>query len=175
MNPFILSASPHFYEDSIRDWLYQNNIYSAGIFLKDYRKVFSFFERELTPKDVKVQGLYKLNHLLDIIFLTGIPDFLVLMGDNFESDPLVYNVFGRLLLGVTGPRDMWVQLQQTRPFMFNRRQKISVLNKLYQMASLVKSSNVKPKIDIYIRMRSEKDKLAFKVDEEFENIKFISY
>ena len=72
-HPFIVSASPHFYEDAIRDWLYQTHIYTAGIFLKDYRKVLSPFEMSLTPKDLKIQGLYKLNHLLDILLMTGIP------------------------------------------------------------------------------------------------------
>ena len=62
-HPFILSASPHFYEDAMRDWLYKNNIFSAGIFLKDYRQFFSFLEGDLTAKDLKGQGLYKLNHL----------------------------------------------------------------------------------------------------------------
>ena len=36
-HPFIVSASPHFYENTIRDWLYRNGIYDASIFLKDYR------------------------------------------------------------------------------------------------------------------------------------------
>ena len=61
--PFILSASPHFYEKAIRDWLYQNEIYTGNIFLKDYRKVFSLFEGDLTPKDLKAHGFYKLNYL----------------------------------------------------------------------------------------------------------------
>lgn len=39
-HPFILTASPHFYEEAIRDWLYQHKIFSAGIFLKDYRQIF---------------------------------------------------------------------------------------------------------------------------------------
>ncbi len=175
LHPFILSASPHFYEDSIRDWLYQNNIYSAGIFLKDYRKILAVLERELTPKDIKMQGLYKLNHLLDIIFLTGIPDHLVLIGDNFESDPLIYQTFAKFLLGEIGARSLWVELQRSRPFLINRRQKITVLNKLYHLSSMVKISKVRPKIDVYIRMRFTGDKMILDNVDKIRNLSFFTY
>ena len=63
-HPFILSASPHFYEDAMRDWLYNKQIFTAGLFLKDYRKIFSLTEGDLTPKDLKVQGRVLNNSML---------------------------------------------------------------------------------------------------------------
>ena len=102
-HPFILSSSPHFYESAIRDWLYAQGIYRAGIFLKDYRRVFSLVETILTLKDIRTQGLYKLNQLLDILLMTGIPHKLVLLGDNFEEDPAIYAVIILLLYQKKNP------------------------------------------------------------------------
>ena len=157
--PFILSASPHFYEAAIRDWLYQHNIYSAGLFLKDYRKVFDFFERELTTKDIKKQGLYKLNHLLDIIFMVGIPEKIILMGDNFESDPLIYTIFEKLINRKVTARDMWLKVRGEAPFMLNRSQKSQILNKMYQLSSMASKMSKDIDVQIYIRKTSEDDVL----------------
>jgi len=97
--PFIVSASPHFYEKPIRDWLYQNNIYTSNIFLKDYRTIFSLFQGELATKDIKSQGFYKFNTIVNILLMTGIPDDLVLMGDGFESDTIIYLALASILVG----------------------------------------------------------------------------
>lgn len=70
--PFILSASPHFYEVAIRNWLYQNGLYIGQVFLKDYRDFISIFDGRLTTKDLKKQGFYKLNQLVDILLMIGI-------------------------------------------------------------------------------------------------------
>ncbi len=166
-HPFILSASPHFYEDPIRDWLYQNKIFTAGIFLKDYRLVFNVLQSELTTKDIKVQGLYKLNHLLDIILMTGIPDELTLMGDNFESDPLIYLTLAALLTGEIDPWALWNNVRRLESFQLNSKQNGQFLNKLYQMKSLLKhkmsqteSQNTgAPKLTIYIRKTHRDDSL----------------
>jgi len=175
-HPFILSASPHFYEDAIRDWLYKNKIYTAGIFLKDYRKVFSLFEGDLTTKDLKVQGLYKLNHLLDIILMTGIPDKLVMMGDNFESDPLIYLTFAIVLQGESDPWTVWNKVKELESFRLNPKQNSQFLNKLYQIKSMITQREeqrigkmggvegtdsgirARPEIEIYIRKRGVDDR-----------------
>jgi hypothetical protein len=136
-HPFILSASPHFYEDAMRDWLYQNQIFTAGIFLKDYRHIFSILEGDLTPKDLKIQGLYKLNHLLDILLMTGIPDQLVLMGDNFESDPVIYAALAIILTQKTDPWKIWKTMKKHKAFTSSRRQEAQMLNKIYQLQNLV--------------------------------------
>lgn len=163
-HPFILSASPHFYEDSIRDWLYKNSIFSAGIFLKDYRHVFSFLDGELTTKDLKLQGLYKLNHLLDILLMTGIPDDLILMGDNFESDPTIYLTLAKILKEDIDPWVIWNELKQQDIFQLKKKQNSQFLNKIYQLDNLLtrKRKEARHKritIKIYIRKRSPKDKL----------------
>lgn len=163
-HPFILSASPHFYEDAMRDWLYKNNIFSAGIFLKDYRHFFSFLDGELTTKDLKFQGLYKLNHLLDILLMTGIPDELVLMGDNFESDPAIYLTLTRILKEEVDPWVIWNDVKEQDIFQLKKKQNSQFLNKIYQLDNLLtrkrKERNGK-KIDIkiFIRKRFAKDEL----------------
>lgn len=164
-HPFILSASPHFYEDAMRDWLYKNNIFSAGIFLKDYRHFFSFLDGELTTKDLKSQGLYKLNHLLDILLMTGIPDELVLMGDNFESDPAIYLTLTRILKEEVDPWVIWNDIKEEDIFQLKKKQNSQFLNKIYQLDNLLtrkrKEQNFKNiEIKIYIRKRFPKDELV---------------
>ncbi len=161
-NPFILSASPHFYEEAMRDWLYQHQIYTAGIFLKDYRKVLSFLDGDLTPKDLKVQGLYKLNHLLDILGMTGLPDELVLMGDNFESDPVIYLTLAMILLGDQKPWQLWRELKENDAFQLSKRQDANFLDKIYQLQNQLerRQGRSKPKLTIYIRKQFSEDKLV---------------
>ena len=164
-HPFILSASPHFYEDAMRDWLYKNNIFSAGIFLKDYRHFFSFLEGDLTSKDLKGQGLYKLNHLLDILLMTGIPDELVLMGDNFESDPIIYLTLVKMLTMNIDPWIIWNSIKSTDVFQLKRKQNSQLLNKIFQLNNLLNrkkktAPHKKMIIKIYIRKRSSDDQLA---------------
>jgi phosphatidate phosphatase APP1 len=168
-HPFILSASPHFYEDAIRDWLYKRDIYTAGIFLKDYREVFSIFEGALTPKDLKIQGLYKLNHLIDILLMAGLPDELALMGDNFESDPIIYATLSLLLEDRIPAWNLWKQLNQHEKFQLTKRQKSKILNKIYQLESAVENfkdnaehnseRDFPPKIKIHIRKKAQESAL----------------
>jgi hypothetical protein len=163
-HPFILSASPHFYEDAMRDWLYKNNIFSAGIFLKDYRHFFSFLEGDLTTKDLKSQGLYKLNHLLDILLMTGIPDELVLMGDNFESDPIIYLTLVKILTMDVDPWIIWNNIREEEVFQLKKKQNSQLLNKIFQLDNLInrkKKNNPGKKIliKIYIRKRFSSDQL----------------
>jgi hypothetical protein len=171
-HPFVLSASPHFYEEAIRDWLYQHKIYTAGIFLKDYRKVFSIFEGDLTPKDLKIQGLYKLNQLLDIILMTGLPDSLMLMGDNFESDPIIYLTLSRLLKEEMEPWALWNQLKGRDAFQLTRKQNAQFLNKIYQISSLINiykgvhGRSYIPDLKILIRKKKFEDQLNLPTDYE---------
>ena len=136
-HPFILSASPHFYENAMQDWLYQNHIYTAGIFLKDYRNIFSFFSGELTPKDLKVQGTYKLNHIFDLLLMTGIPDQLVMIGDNFESDPVIYLVMTMILKDTIAPWNLWNKVKKRDAFQLTRKQNSQFLNKIYQLDNML--------------------------------------
>lgn len=153
-NPFILTASPHFYENAIRDWLYKNEIYTAGIFLKDYRKVFSIIEGDLYPKDIKAQGFYKLNHLVDILLMTGIPEELVLMGDGFESDPLIYLLLKKILTQGIEPWDIWREVRNESAFRLTTKQNTFFLNKTYSLRNLVKNSEFPlKKFTIHIRKK----------------------
>ena len=159
-HPFILSASPHFYENAIRDWLYQNKIYTAGIFLKDVRQVFSLWDGDLTPKDITNQGLYKLNQLLDMINMTDIPDELVLMGDNFESDPVIYLALSQMLQNQEDPWVIWKNLKEHKDFKLNKKQNSKFLSKIFQIKTLINNRKIKEKdfqikIKIFIRTKSE--------------------
>jgi len=165
-HPFILSASPHFYEAAIRDWLYKNKIYTAGIFLKDYREVFSFSAGDLAPKDLKVQGLYKLNHLLDIIIMTGVPDKLVLMGDNFESDPIIYLTLTSILIDDKDPWIFWNSLKKHESFQLNEKQNSQFLGKIFQIQTILGERKSKQPLDIKILIRKKGKEDILKIDSD---------
>lgn len=150
--PFILSASPHFYENAIRDWLYQNQIFTGNIFLKDYRNIFSFFEGEMTTKDLKSQGFYKLNSIVNILLMTGIPDDLVLVGDGFESDTIIYLSLAAILVGRYDPWTLWNNIKREESFKLTNQQHFRFLSKFYQLKNM---SDAKPrgKLKIYIRCK----------------------
>ncbi len=169
-HPFILSASPHFYEDAMRDWLYQNQIYTAGIFLKDYRHIFSLFEWDLTPKDLKIHGLYKLNHLLDMLLMTGVPDNLILMGDNFESDPAIYMALSKMLREDMDPWLIWKSLIKHDAFASNKKQDSQILNKIYQLQNLVnrRDQNGQSRSQIKIFIRKKGDEKEVNLPEDFK-------
>ena len=149
--PFILSASPHFYEKSIRDWLYQQEIYSADILLKDYRKIISVLDGLLTTKDLKSQGFYKLNQLVSIINMTGLPDELILMGDGFESDPLIYLLLDKILENKSEPWQIWNNVKKLKAFKLSKKQDSLFLNKVYQLQNEIQRKGSITKTKIHIR------------------------
>jgi len=155
--PFILSASPHFYENAIRDWLYQHEIYTAGIFLKDYRRFFSPFEGNLRAKDLKIHGFYKLHHLINILLMTGIPNRLVLMGDIFESDLSIYLALCALLKQDVEARDLWNSLNRLPSFKFSLKQNSQILDKLYQLETMLGPQHDNIDIKIYIRRKNQSE------------------
>ena len=121
----------------MRDWLYTRGIHPTGIFLKDYRKIFSLFDLELTAKDIKNQGIYKLGQLINILLMTGPPQDLALIGDNFELDPLIYLTLAMILRGNHRPWDIWNQLKQEEDFKLNKHQDADFLNKMYLLEGLM--------------------------------------
>lgn len=148
--PFILSASPHFYEKAIRDWLYNHQIYAGNIFLKDYRNLFSLSEGILTTKDIKNQGFYKLNQLINILLMTGIPNELVLMGDGFESDIFIYSTLSAVLKDNIDPWKVWNMVKREKAFRLTSKQTSQFLSKFYQLGELKKQVG-KCEMKIYIR------------------------
>lgn len=152
--PFVVSASPHFYENAIRDWLYQRQIFTGNIFLKDYRNIFSFFEGDLSTKDLKSQGFYKLNTIVNILLMTGIPDELVLIGDGFESDTIIYLTLAAVLVGRYDPWTLWNNIKKEESFRLTNQQHFRFLSKFYQLKNM---SDAHPKgtLRIYIRCRPE--------------------
>lgn len=157
--PFILSASPHFYENAIRDWLYQNKIYAGNIFLKDYRNFFSPTQGILSAKDLKEQGFYKLNQLIRILLMTKMPNKLILMGDSFESDEFIYLVMASVLLKKSDPWQVWQEIKNDKIFNFTSKQNSQFLTKLYQLGELAKASK-EIELKIYIRCKENNIKEA---------------
>lgn len=152
--PFVVSASPHFYENAIRDWLYQHQIFTGNIFLKDYRNIFSFFEGDLSTKDLKSQGFYKLNNIVNILLMTGIPDELALVGDGFESDTVIYLTLAAVLVGGYDPWILWNSIKREESFRLTNQQHFRFLSKFYQLKNM--SANRGPtKVSIYIRCKKE--------------------
>lgn len=150
--PFVVSASPHFYENAIRDWLYKRQIFTSNIFLKDYRSIFSFFEGDLTRKDLKSQGFYKLNHIVNILLMTGIPDELVLVGDGFESDTLIYLTLAAVMVDRYDPWTLWNNVKREESFRLTNQQHFRFLSKFYQLKNM-SDAHPKPKLKIFIRCK----------------------
>ena len=168
--PFVVSASPHFYENAIRDWLYQRQIFTGNIFLKDYRSIFSFFEGDLSTKDLKSQGFYKLNNIVNILLMTGIPDELVLVGDGFESDTLIYLTLAAVLVGRYDPWTLWNHIKKEESFKLTNQQHFRFLSKFYQLKNLSEAKKVN-EVKIHIRCKdSNIDQLRNRVfNLEFAN------
>lgn len=150
--PFVVSASPHFYENAIRDWLYSHHIFTGNIFLKDYRSIFSFFEGDLSTKDLKSQGFYKLNNIVNILLMTGIPDDLVLIGDGFESDTIIYLTLAAVLVGRYDPWTIWNLIKREESFKLTNQQHFRFLSKFYQLKNM-SDAHRKGKVRIFIRCK----------------------
>lgn len=149
--PFIVSASPHFYEHPIKDWLYQQEIYTSNIYLKDYRKIFSLFNDEWTSKDIVKQTYYKIFHLLDIILQCDLPREMIMIGDDHEADPEVYLLCRALLLRKISPNQLWKMLQHKPNLVMTPKQSSILLLKLYEVESLMDRKFYVPQIKIFIR------------------------
>lgn len=154
--PFILSASPHFYENAIRDWLYQNEIFAGSIFLKDYRDFISLFSGDLSRKDLTKHGYYKLNQLVEILLMTGIPSQLVLIGDGFESDPFIYLTLRALIKDKVDPWSLWKSIKNHNIFHFNNKQDSYFLTKFYRLSEMSRKMD---QIDLKIHIRATKENI----------------
>ena len=104
-----------------------------------------------------------MNHLLDILLMTGIPKKMVLIGDNFESDPLIYVSLLQLMQDRHDPWDIWNRLRKDASFKLTNRQNSHFLAKIYQLQNHLqnykKQYNTTPDLTIYIRKKNEDDQL----------------
>lgn len=152
-HPFVVSSSPHFYEKAIRDWLYNNEIYTSHIFLKDYRKIFSIDEGDLRPKDLRSHGFYKLDNLVNILLMTSLPKELILVGDSFESDMTIYLTLYAALKRHIDPWQLWNQVRSLESFRLTNKQNSRFLSKFYKINSMSKKGDLD--IKIFIRCKEE--------------------
>ncbi|MFZ8934702.1 MAG: hypothetical protein ACO2ZP_12470, partial [Bacteriovoracaceae bacterium] len=132
----------------------------------------------LSPKDIKVHGLYKLNHLLNIILQSGFPSEVVMIGDSHESDPMIYLIFSKLLKGSRDPWAVWNSIKQFPIFKSSKSQSSKILNKFYQLKNLKLRHKEEQdiKVSIYIRRikKNEKLKIPSALEKDAQNITFFN-
>lgn len=152
--PFIVSASPHFYELAIRKWLAAEQLPQCPMTLKNYRDIFSIWHDRLSVKDLLIHGNYKLHAMLDILIMTGIPEELVLIGDSSETDPEIYLLLKNLLTSEESVWELWQKFKDNKCFKLTPRQSSQILRKINTLKgkiNLAQGRGVKVKIQIYIR------------------------
>lgn len=154
-HPFIVSASPHFYELAIRRWLDTAKIPQCPITLKNYRDIFSLWHERLSFKDIKIHGNYKLHSILDILIMTGIPKNLVLIGDSSETDAEIYLLVKEILTSDSSAWELWQRLKDKKCFLLTARQSSQIIRKINLLKSkikLAKGRGTKIDVQIFIRL-----------------------
>lgn len=157
--PFIVSASPHFYELPIRKWLASEQLPQCPMTLKNYRDIFSIWHDKLSLKDLLIHGNYKLHSMLDILIMTGIPEELVLIGDSSETDPEIYLLLKNLLTSDESVWELWQRFKDNKCFKLTTRQSSQILRKINTLKgkiNLAKGRGIKVSIQIYIRSVGKK-------------------
>ena len=172
--PFILSSSPNFYGPTIKEWLDSNDIPSDNVFLKDYRQFLSIFPTDLFIKDISSHGVHKLSQLINIYLMTNIPSKIFLMGDNSESDPVIYCIFSKIAADDFYPDDLWQEIKSRKEFLFTNSQSLKFLNKLYQAKNLNKKREKITETEIHIRKVPGKNlkKVPKFLDNYYQKINF---
>ena len=84
--------------------------------------------------------------------MTTVPQKLVLMGDNFESDPMIYATIALLLVENREARQIWQDVSTRPEFQFTSQQNGQILGKLYQLESMKQQQC---EVQIYIRKLHE--------------------
>ena len=107
-------------------------------------------------KDVLAQGFYKLDHLLNIVFMTNIPDHLILFGDNYDVDHIIYLVFAHVMKNNSDPWSIWKSVKDNSCFKLTSKQDSIFLENLYHVSNLLNKYGKKPEVVIYIR-KSKKE------------------
>ena len=69
--------------------------------------------------------------------MTGIPDELTLMGDNFESDPIIYLTLAKILTLNIDPWIIWNNIRDEEIFQLKKKQNSQLLNKVFQLDNLI--------------------------------------
>ena len=108
--------------------------------------------------------------------MTGLPEKLILMGDGYESDLLIYLSLTIILQKKMDPWNLWNRLRKEKAFKLNTFQNTRFLNKIYQLHTLITmKKDYSPEVRIYIRY---KDKLPKKtipypfLEEVLENVSY---
>jgi hypothetical protein len=85
------------------------------------------------------------------------------MGDNFESDPIIYLSLACLLKQSQDPWQLWNYLRKEEAFRMNKKQNSILLNKVYQISNLLgpwlAQNPEGVDIKIFIRKKVDEDRL----------------
>jgi hypothetical protein len=84
------------------------------------------------------------------MFMCGHAQELVLMGDGFESDLLIYTVFQRILSKKADPHHLWSSLVKRKEFNLTSNQQANFLLKVYELTARLAS---RPLINVKIHIR----------------------
>jgi len=99
--------------------------------------------------------------------MTGIPDDLVLVGDGFESDTIIYLTLAAILVGRYDPWTIWNLIKKEESFKLTNQQHFRFLSKFYQLKNM-SDAHPKGKLQIYIRckphMLEQLEKRTFNMD-----------
>lgn len=106
----ILSASPTFMEDKIRAKLALDGVEVEHLLLKDQWTLI----RKGRFREMANPFAYKLAALLRLGGEMGPPDFEVLVGDDWDLDPLIYLTYAELRAGRL-PERTWRALRRSHP------------------------------------------------------------
>jgi hypothetical protein len=84
--------------------------------------------------------------------MIGIPDDLVLVGDGFESDTIIYLTLAAILVGRYDPWTIWNLIKKEESFKLTNQQHFRFLSKFYQLKNM-SDAHPKGKLQIYIRCK----------------------
>ena len=91
--------------------------------------------------------------------MTGVPQELVLMGDNFESDPIIYLTLATILCDKIDPWSLWNTVRGLESFKLTSKQNGQFLNKIYQLDSMINQLELKAKVKIFIRKKGRETEI----------------
>jgi hypothetical protein len=87
--------------------------------------------------------------------MCSLPDEIVLLGDDFESDPMIYLTLSQIITNTGEPFRLWQKIITNPSFKFSKKQKARLLSKIYEISSFLydkkKQGYSLPKISIFIR------------------------
>ena len=83
--------------------------------------------------------------------MTDLPREIILIGDNSESDPVIYSITKYILSNHFNPDEIWGLIRDLNSFKLNNTQSLKILNRLYLLKNLIDQKGRSTEVKIYIR------------------------